>query len=336
LKLFILISYVLIGYVASAAYPIVTSPYTIRGQAQGTTYEVKYFADEEIVTKEDIDSIFSVIDASMSLYKPNSLISSFNSADTKKVKLDEHMYKVIQASLKYHKVTNGYFDVTVFPLLKLWGFGPDGFRFNPSKSQVDSVLRHVGREKLVLGGKYLKKRNKNVAIDLNGIAQGYTVDVLSKYLVQKKITSFIVEVGGEIYCQGEKPSGEMYKIEIQRPGNDTKGCYKISLKNKAITTSGSYEKYRVVDGKPISHHIDPKTGYPLTNNTLSATVIANTAMEADALDNYLMFLPPKEAISFVETLPHVEAYIIYYENNTLKELQSSGFNNYIYKLQNPL
>ena len=285
-----------------------------------------------MLSKAEVDSIFNVIDESMSLYKRTSLISQFNALSTKEVRLDAHMYNVVKASFEYHKKTKGYFDITIFPLLKLWGFGPEGFRYNPTENQVDSVLQFVGLNNLILKGRYLKKKNKNVSIDLNGIAQGYTVDVIAAFIKKKDIRSFMVEVGGEIFCYGLKEDGEFYKVAIQHPFSDASKSYKISLKDKAITTSGSYEKYRVLAGKPISHHINPQTGYPLTNSTLSVTVIANTAMEADALDNYLMYLKPEQAISFIEGIPNAEAYIVYSENNTLKELQSSGFNNYIYKL----
>jgi thiamine biosynthesis lipoprotein len=331
LKLFILISYILIGYVAYATYPISHSLHIIKGQAQGTTYEIKYYAAEKSVTKLQIDSIFRVIDESMSLYKTNSLINQFNTSSNQLVKLDTHMYNVVKASFEYYRKTKGYFDITIFPLMKLWGFGPEGVRFNPTQNQVDSVLQFVGLNKLRLNGRYLEKRTKNVSIDLNGIAQGYTVDVISNFLNNKGIQSSMVEVGGEIYCFGAKPNGDTYKIEIQRPNTDSSTAYKVSLKDKAITTSGSYENYRIVNGKRLSHHIDPHTGRPLTNSVLSVTVIANTAMQADALDNYLMYLKPEDAISYIERVPQVEVYIIYSENYTLKELQSSGFNNYIYK-----
>jgi len=306
--------------------------HSISGQAQGTTYAIKYYASTNMLSKAEVDSIFNVIDESMSLYKRTSLISQFNALSTKEVRLDAHMYNVVKASFEYHKKTKGYFDITIFPLLKLWGFGPEGFRYNPTENQVDSVLQFVGLNNLILKGRYLKKKNKNVSIDLNGIAQGYTVDVIAAFIKKKDIRSFMVEVGGEIFCYGLKEDGEFYKVAIQHPFSDASKSYKISLKDKAITTSGSYEKYRVLAGKPISHHINPQTGYPLTNSTLSVTVIANTAMEADALDNYLMYLKPEQAISFIEGIPNAEAYIVYSENNTLKELQSSGFNNYIYKL----
>ena len=240
------------------------------------------------------------------------------------------MHKVITASFAYHKLTKGYFDITIFPLLKLWGFGPEGFRANPTDDQVNQVRKFVGLEKIELKGDSLLKKCNGVAIDLNGIAQGYTVDVLTQYFKDKGIDSFIIEVGGEIFSQGRKPNGDNYQIEIQRPSQSGQTC-RVLLENKAITTSGSYEKFRMIDGKRYSHHINPGTGRPLSNTTLSVTLIANTAMEADALDNFLMYLTPQEAIAFIEENTDCEAYVVYAENNTLKELQTSGFNNYIYK-----
>mgnify|MGYP001394843059 FL=1 len=243
------------------------------------------------------------------------------------------MLNVVGSSLRYNHLTKGYFDITVFPLIQLWGFGPNGIGKAPSDAQVDSVKRFVGINNISLKGKTLSKQQPNVSIDLNGIAQGYTVDVIAAYLSKVGILSFLVEVGGEIYAKGLKSDSSNYKIEIQRPERNSSLSHQVILQDMAITTSGNYEKYRKINGQYLSHHMNPFTGKPVMNNVLSATVIAKTAMEADALDNYLMYLNPQEAITLVEELPQVEAYIIYSEYNTLKELQSSGFNNYIYKLQ---
>lgn len=332
MKFFILILYILVGYAAHAAYPKLLQEYTIKGFAQGTSYAVKYYADKEIVGKDEVDRFFKEIDYSMSIYESSSKISQFNLHTTSSMRLDKHMLKVVKASLHYHKITKGYFDITIYPLLQLWGFGPDGFRKNPNQQQVDSVRNFVGAQKLILKKNQLIKKDNRLSIDLNGIAQGYTVDELGVLLNSKGITSYLIEIGGEIITKGLKPNGESYKVEIQRPYAMQSSSYKVLLRDKAITTSGSYEKFRLVNGERYSHHINPYTGKPTTSKTISVTVLAKSAMEADALDNYLMYLTPEDAISFIEQVPQAEAYLIYYENNTIKELQSSGFNNYIYKL----
>ena len=303
---------------------------SIIGKAQGTTYLIKYYSTDTLVHKIQIDSLLDVIDLSMSTYRSESLITAFNKTATREIQMDKPMKDVIQASFKYYKKTKGAFDITVMPLVKLWGFGPNGFSKNPSTHEIDSVLSYVGMKHLKTKKNTLIKKKENVSIDLNGIAQGYTVDVLAKYLSQMGIKQFIVELGGEIRTKGTKPQGK-FLIEIQRPYQQKeKSTYKITLENLAITTSGTYEKQRYFNGKMISHHINPFTGYPLENSIVSVTVIAKTAMEADALDNYFMSLTPQKAIQAAEKMKNIEIYLIYNENNVLKELQTSKFNKYIY------
>lgn len=318
----------LIGYCAHAQYPTHLSGFVIQGRAQGTTYSIKYYGEIDQITNREIDSLLTEIDHSMSTYNSNSLISTFNSPETRKIKMDKHMINVLKASYDYHKLTKGFFDVTVYPLLKLWGFGPNGYKRSPSLGEIDSVRNLIGMRNLRLRNEYLIKRRNNISIDLNGIAQGYTVDQLAILLESKGIENYLVELGGEIRTRGNKPEGP-FVVEVQRP-NNSKPSYRIRLQNVAITTSGSYEKQIVIDGKKVSHHMNPLTAEPLINNIISATVIAKTAMEADALDNFFMYLSPAKAIEMVEKLKDVEIYLIYFENNTYKELQSSGFYNYIY------
>lgn len=306
--------------------------FNLQGFAQGTTYSIRYYAADSLVRRYQVDSLLRVIDQSMSIYNAESKISLFNKEETKEMSLDIHMQKVIRASLKYNKLTKGFFDITVLPLVNLWGFGPQKKMEEPTSTQIDSVRKFVGIDKILLKGNRLIKRASKVSLVLDGIAQGYTVDILADFFKSKQVNRFIIELGGEIYAYGVKPDGESFKVRIQRPYRDSEEGYIVTLQDRAITTSGNYEKYRITDGQHISHHINPATGRTVQNTTISVTVIAKTAMQADALDNYLMFLPPEEAIAFVEKQKEVEAYIIYEENNELKELQSSGFNNYIYNI----
>ncbi len=299
------------------------------GRAQGTTYQIKYYGEERI-SKREIDSVLRVIDQSMSLYDANSIICQFNSPNVSEVTMDEHMAKVVHASWKTYQDTRGYFDITVYPLVKIWGFGVDGVKSVPSQEAIDSVRQIIGMKKLEVKGNRLAKRAHNVSIDLNGIAQGYSVDVLAAHLTSRGIKDFLVELGGEIRSLGSKTDGP-FVVELYRPAHIAKGkMLRVKMCNNAITSSGVYEQQRKVNGKMISHHMNPLTGQPLQSSIVSATVIAKTAMEADALDNYFMSLTPKEAIRFANKRKNVEVYIVYFEDNTFKELQSSGFNNYIY------
>lgn len=304
--------------------------HTMSGFAQGTSYQIKYFS-EKLIHQREVDSILNVIDVSMSLYRRNSLLNRFNDPNVTSVIMDPHMEAVVKESFKVYELTNGFFDISVFPLVALWGFGPNGFDKVPSQEQIDSVRHYVGMDKLAVDENVLYKLHPRVQIDVNGIAQGYTVDVLADYFLSAGIGDFIIELGGEIRTSGRKPDGDFKIMLDERTDNHLRFNQPVLiLRDKAVTTSSIREKnYRVGD-RVVSHHIDPVQGKPIANTNRSVTVIAETAMLADALDNYLMYLEPQQAVAFVETLPEVEMCIYYQENNQIKVLYSSGFNNYLY------
>lgn len=326
-----LILFLLIGCFGYSQQPISSlQRYEIFGKAQGTTYTISYYYPSEVIQKTSVDSIFNVIDKSMSLYIPESKISEFNSLSSKQIKLDPHIYKVLKSAFYVNKDSKGLFDITVKPLVELWGFGPQKLRDLPDSNQVKATLKTVGMDKLKFSGKTLKKMVRGVQIDLNGIAQGYTVDVLHDFLLKKKIKNFIVEVGGEIRTHGQKPNNESFKVLIQRPeSTSTNSTFVVELTNKSITTSGSYENYRQVENYNFSHHMDPRTGYPLRSKIISVTVIANKAIEADAYDNVFMAMSPKEAVSFANSKNIMDIYLLYLEEGVVKEAFSSGFKNYL-------
>ncbi len=300
------------------------------GWAQGTSYTISYYAPTASITQSSIDSIFAVIDQSMSLYKKDSQISRFNEPNTDKMKLDPHMLKVMKESFRVYKDSKGLFDVTVMPLVSLWGFGPKEVIDIPDSLTIRETMEHVGMDKLRLSGKTLKKKAPKVEVDLNGIAQGYTVDVLHDFLLKKKIASFIVEVGGEIRAYGTKPDQSTFKVLVQRPEQAIGGSdHILELRNKAVTTSGSYEKFRKVKDYRFSHHMDPKTGFPIQSQIISVTVVANTAMEADAYDNVFIAMKPEDAISFANSKNIIDIYLMYLEEGTVKEAQSAGFKKYL-------
>ncbi|TJZ53242.1 FAD:protein FMN transferase [Sphingobacterium olei] len=333
MKIAIIIFQILLGCFVFAQHPNVFKEQVIQGQAQGTTYLIRCFSNQ-LILKKDIDSILNSIDLSLSIYNPNSLISTFNKTDTRAIQMDPHMATVVRKSVEIHKVTNGYFDITVLPLIKLWGFGPDGFKQNPTTEAISSILPLVGMRNLKIKAKKIMKNNPGVSIDLNGIAQGYSVDVLARYLEDNDVQHYLIELGGEIKVKGAKDSGQ-WQIAIQRPPSRASApsdslTYILNLKDKAVTTSGTYENKRMVSNRYVSHHINPLTGYPIENVTVSATVIANTTMEADALDNYFVYLNPQQAVEFADKLKGIEVYLIYFENNSFKEAFSKGFKNYIY------
>ena len=286
----------------------------INGYAQGTSYAVSYFASDSLVTKGQIDSILNAIDLSMSLYKNNSSIRQFNQSE-KGLMLDQHFAAVVQRAFEINKDTQGRFDITVAPLVQLWGFGPQKISSFPDRATIEQVLPCVGMDKIELKGSFLHKNKPCVTIDLNGIAQGYTVDVIAGFLLQKGIKVFIAEVGGELRVSGPKPDGTQIRIGIEGPveGQPAASSIKhiISFKEGAVTTSGNYQKYLKFGDQKISHLIDPKTGYPLANEMISVTVFANDAMTADGYDNALMAMDLTTALHFVAARKNLEAYFIY-------------------------
>jgi len=303
--------------------------YAIHGYAQGTDYSIKYFARDSIVTKGNVDSILMVIDSSMSLYKPYSLINKFN-ASQKGVVLDPHFAKVMAKSFEVYKATKGKFDVTVEPLVQAWGFGAKPVDKFPDSAQLKQMLKCVGMGNLSLKGNILKKRKPCIKVDLNGIAQGYSVDVVADYLIKKGITSFVVEIGGELRMKGPKPDGTSMRIGIEGPADlpnaEPVVRHVISIDNGAITTAGNYRKYVQKGSKKVAHLIDPKTGYPLDNALISVTIYAKDAITADGYDSPIMAMNVKEALDFITTKKDMEAYIIYHrKDGSVADTLTQGF-----------
>lgn len=267
--------------------------YVLQGRAQGTTYSIQYVNNDSIIKKTAIDSIFNVIDQSLSLYLPNSLINQFNANG--QVKMDIHLRKVIEKSLEVYKISAGAFDITVKPLVDLWGFGVKKKEVSiPRQSEILQKLKNVGSDKLSIHQDTLRALKKGIQIDCNGIAQGYTVDVLSDYLKSKGIFNYLVEVGGEIIAFGKNISNEDWKVGVESAETIAGDWHTlqnvIALNNEAITTSGVYRNYFTYKGKNYSHIINPKTGFPVLNEIVSVTVVADDAITADGWDNALMVM----------------------------------------------
>jgi thiamine biosynthesis lipoprotein len=302
----------------------------LSGPAQGTSYHITYFDQYEQVSKNDVDSILKVIDLSMSIYNPLSTISQFNKQKTSIVKLDRHFQKVVEASFYYHQITKGIFDITVAPLVQLWGFGTTQIKHFPDSNKITSTLSSVGMNKLIWEAPYLKKSRPNISIDVNGIAQGYSVDVLAEFLENKGVKNYIVELGGEMRVKGKNLQGDFFKIGIERPtSNHHLQTEVVCIKSGALTTAGNFEKYMMNGKQKISHHVNPLTGYMFSSPIVSVTVYAKTAMEADALDNYFMALTPDEILDFVKKRKNLEVYIIFNnERGEIEEKYSKGFSDF--------
>lgn len=283
-------------------------PFHLSGHAQGTTWHITYHSSDSSVRASQIDSILDKIDSSLSLYKTYSLVCRFN-REEKQVRMDEHLKAVVKASMDAWRHTGGDFDITVQSLVEAWGFSahrPDEY---PDSARVRRLLACVGSDQLSLIGDYLVKSKPCVRIDPDGIAQGYSVDVLADFLELHGIGNYLVELGGELRVKGGK------RIGIEAPDdNEFQGSLIqkiLYVDSGAITTSGNYRAFHEHGGKKFSHTIDPHTGYPSDNEIISVTVYSKKAMTADAYDNVFVVMGMQKAIEFIDIRNDLAAFFIY-------------------------
>lgn len=272
------------------------------GYAQGGVYTVKYNRDGVTMgrraVRDSVEAVLRAIDGSVSGYNKSSILSRFNSGEP--VIPDEHFSALSELSEQFRQRTGGAFDAAAAPLFDIWGFGftPDSL---PSPETVAEALELCSQRK---------------KLNFNAIAQGYTCDVIAAFLDRAGVKDMLVDVG-EIYCRGVNASGNGWSIGIDDPydGNNTpgesiKGIWVSDGGSYGVVTSGNYRKFYVRDGKKYAHTIDPRTGYPVRHNLLSATIIAPTGAEADALATYCMVIGPEEAVSFIESDSSIEGCLI--------------------------
>ena len=276
--------------------------YTFTGYAQGGTYTVK--ADLEGVDvpaeqiQQRIDAILDSIDFSLSGYNKNSLLSRYNAGE--EIIPDRFFREVRALSERYRALTGGAFDVAAGPLFDIWGFGFTSDSL-PDPARVAAALAACKEEKV---------------LNFNAIAQGYTCDVVADYLHGIGVHNMLVDIG-EIYCEGLNAAGKGWTIGVDNPvdGNDTpgqdlRGIWQSDGSACGIVTSGNYRKFYVKDGKKYAHTIDPRTGYPVQHDLLSATIVAPTAAEADALATACMVIGTEQARALIESRPDLEGYLI--------------------------
>ncbi|MEA2042239.1 MAG: FAD:protein FMN transferase [Bacteroidota bacterium] len=290
-----------------------TPYYKILGEAQGTFYSVTFQGDQTLLSKAEIDSILDAFDASLSTYKPNSLISKINQSDSG-IATDPLFDTMFRKAEEVYRNTDGAFDITIAPLVNIYGFGYTEKKETIDSTLIDSLLHYVGMDKIKLESGILHKAHKEVKLDGNAIAQGLSVDVTADYLDKKNIQNYIVEIGGELYAKGKKYNRN-WIVSIDKPieGNMTPGEHtqiKLMPENMAIATSGNYRAFTVIDGKKYSHSIDPKTGKPVFSNLLSATIAAPDCMSADAYATACMILGLDKSVKLIESLPNIEGFFI--------------------------
>ncbi len=299
----------------------------IHGEAQGTTYTIKY-TDSVEVDKAGIDSILDYIDHSLSAWDTASVLSLFNSADTVTV-FDTLFISVFQFGKEVSERTGGAFHPMVMPLVRAWGFGLGGGRLkeNANPDSLKSLVTYdFTVRRLEEGGVFFSKP-QGVAFDVNSYAPGYSVDILTDYLRSKGAENFMIELGGELFASGVNQNGEKWRIGIDKPVSpdsprELEAIVEVS--GMAVATSGTYRKFYEVDGKKFSHTIDPRTGRPVDHQLLSVTVMAPNAALADAYATAFMVWGPDKTRQFVEEHPELGmgVFTIYHEGGELKTYAS--------------
>ena len=304
----------------------------LEGFAQGTSYHITYYDNKNRDFQDDINKILIDYDISVSTYQQNSIISRINRNEPN-VKIDKYFNACFTKAKEIWKNTEGAFDPTVYPLVNIWGFGPEK-KNKIEREKIDSVLSFVGFNLISLRGKKIIKKDTRVSLDFNAFAQGYSVDIVSSFLKNKGVTSFIVEIGGEVFAQGLQENGGNWLIGIEQPfdnketGNPLKAI--IKLDGLAVATSGNYRRFFIEDGIKYVHHIDPKTGFPTKNNLLSATVISKECITSDATATGLLVMGLEKSKLYLKNHPEIEAYLIYSdENGEFKVFQTEGMSKLI-------
>jgi thiamine biosynthesis lipoprotein len=297
---------IFISTILAACSPAMVQESYLTGPTMGTTYNIKFVPVDKLnekVLKEQIDQLLLDINQLMSTYIKDSELSQFN------------QWKSI-----------GLLDVTVGPLVNLWGFGPQSRPEKiPSDKLIQATRQLVGLEKLIIGPTWASKTNPNLYVDLSTIAKGYAVDQITQLLQTYNIENLLVEIGGEMRLSGVKASGEAWKIAIEKPETEQRTAQEIiTIGDNAVATSGDYRIYYEQDGVRYSHLIDPTTGYPITHNVVSVTVIHPSSMTADGLATALIVMGKEKALALADKYD-IAVLLITKEKDGFNEYTSDKF-----------
>lgn len=290
---------------ASTPTPPKETATVLEGKTMGTFWRVSVVAVDQKRAEELRQKIQTQLDGDdqlLSTWKNDSALMRFNdSVSTSPWPVSEAMADIVTESLRIGQKTGGAMDVTVGPLVNLWGFGPAKQPLNtPTQEQIDSAKARTGLQHLSVinnaGRQYLQKDLPELYVDLSTVGEGYAADHLARLMTQEGLSRYLVSVGGALVSRGTNAEGRPWRVAIQKPTDRENAVQAVvDINGHGISTSGSYRNYYELDGQRISHVIDPQTGRPITHKLVSVTVIAPTALEADGWDTGLMVLGPEKA-----------------------------------------
>lgn len=315
MRKFIYSAIIIIAFILPACNTEKSVYSNITGFIQGTTYSIVYENKKNIEAGElrvRIEKILHDFDLSLSLYNDSSVLSKINRNE--EVIADTYFTEAYKKSVEISEMTEGAFDITVGPLVRAWGFGPNAQK-SFTESKRDSLLKLTGMKNVSLTDGRIVKTDPDVKLDFNAIAQGYSVDVLCSYFDNLGVKNYLVEIGGEVRAKGKK-NGNKWRVGIDKPEDNNFSPGKtleaiVNITDKALATSGNYRKFYIEDGVKYSHEIDPKTGHPVKNNVLSASVIADDCATADAIATAFMVMGKDKIQEFLTIHPEFGVYLIY-------------------------
>lgn len=303
------------------------------GYALGTSFKIVYSSKYSLDNIEKLtDSIFFEINSSLSTYLISSDISKINKG-IDSIKVDNHFKNVFNQSKVIWKSSNGFFDPTVGSLVNAYGLGPN--IDTDRVFDIDSLMNLTGFENVTLLNDRIVKKKAGIFLDFNAIAKGYCVDVISKMLIDNQITNHLIEIGGEMYASGlNRTTNTKWRVGIADPLNSDPNSYnlRLSLKNKALASSGNYRKFFIdsITGRKIVHTVNPKNGNAYSTNVLGTSVLADSCMTADGYATALMAMPLEESITLINSLLNIEAMIVYLdEEKNVKTYFTKNFENLI-------
>ncbi|MCC7074615.1 MAG: FAD:protein FMN transferase [Deltaproteobacteria bacterium] len=307
------------------------------GETMGSTWHVKLSVPADrrsaaLAMQHAIDTTLERINDEMSTYRPSSELSRFNAAkSTAPMALSGELAEVMASALEVGRLTDRAYDVTLDPLIDLWGFDRSGRKaVLPTAEQISAARAHVGLDKLVQEGKTLRKLDPELSVNLGGIAAGFAVDVVCADLDAAGFTDYMVEITGEVRARGTNAQGHAWRIGIKVPERRADAhelVAAVSLADAAVTTSGTYHNFSLgPDGKRYSHIIDPRTGAPVESELVSVTVLYADALTADAFDTAFVILGEQRAREIIARLPGMGAYFIRQANDgALSTSMTEGF-----------
>lgn len=306
--------------------------FLIQGEAQGSTYAIKYIHTDEVIKKSSIDSLLLAFDLSLSTYRPESKISKINAGDSTVV-VDDFFVETFKTSQNIYQATNGLFDPTIGILVNAYGFGPTKEKIDLNPLKIDSLLTYVGFDKVRLNDdKTVSKLHQETYFDFNAIAQGYSVDIVADFLKSKGIQNGIVEIGGEIFAFGINTlENKNWVVGIDDPTQSPEErtlIAKIKLENLGMATSGNYRKVKTdsITGQKFVHIINPKTGLSQKGSVLSATVLAPKTIDADGFATAFMVMNIEDTKNLLQSRKDLYVLLIYTDgNNQMQQFKTDNF-----------